>query len=330
MNVYDCIKFTIWTLVTIVVQKIFLEHILIACFQSDQRNWKRMFFSTEQTSKSLPIFPLLHLVIYSLFNLCCGFIVQTMFSKFTDYSKNVKNNSVVDNISNDILILIISFNIDDDAIKTLINLKTLSKQFYNALNPNNGAVNMIWKEICRIKFPNTPQTLKVKRWDQFLKYRMIKINQRKNIDEDFKVFSDEYPSDSVIINCTQDIEEINNNLYSDDNDNDIFKDEIGDHFLPKGYEWKLKCPVLSDKLKKIDANTRYCQVCKKNVYTVHTERDLKKRVENGQCVSMTIYWETCYKRKKGKMRSRSRARRRKKKKNWDVVEIDRYKETRWY
>ena len=247
-----------------------------------------------------------------------------MSSKFTDYSKNGNTNNVFDNISNDTLILIISFNIDHDAIKTLINLKTLSKQFYNALNPNNGAVNMIWKEICRIKFPNTPQTLKVKRWDQFLRYRMIKINERKSIDDDFKVFSDEYPSDSVIINCTQDIEEINNNLHS--NNDDIFKDEIGDNFLPKGYEWKFQCPVLSDKLKKIDEKTRYCEVCKKNVYTVHRERELKKRVQNGECVSMTIYSGIYYKdiRKIRTVSGYAMPIRY----NRDVDEVDRYKRLR--
>ena len=243
-------------------------------------------------------------------------IIQTE-SKSAD-SKN-DNNNVLGKISNDILILIISFNIDHGAIKTLIDLKTISKQFYNALNPNNGAVNMIWKEICRIKYPNTPQTLKVQRWDQFLKYRMMKITQHKNNDDDFKIFSEADPSDSVIVNCTHDIEEINTNLHLND---DIFKDKIGDDFLPKGYEWKLKCPVLSDKLRKIDAETKYCEVCKKNVYNVHTEKDLKMRVENGECVSMTIYSGIGYqyKRARGSVAPMDYDR--------DVHEVDPYKDKR--
>ena len=212
-------------------------------------------------------------------------IIQTESKSAAD-STNGDNNNIFVEMSNDILIMIISFNIDhddDDAMKTLINLKTISKQFYNALNPNNGAVNMIWKIICINKYPNTPQTLKIKRWDQFLKYRMFKINQHKNNDDDFKIFSDKDPLDSVIVNCTYDIEQFNNNnfLYSDND-------------TSKGSECKFKCPVLSDKLKKIADGTRYCDVCKKNVYTVHTEKDLKSKVENQQYVSMTIYSGICY------------------------------------
>ena len=56
------------------------------------------------------------------------------------------------------------------------------------------------------------------------------------------------PQDSVIINCTHDIEEINTNLYSEN----VFQGSIGDNFLPKGYQWKLECPVISNKLKKIE------------------------------------------------------------------------------
>ena len=217
-----------------------------------------------------------------------------------------KDGNMFEKISDDVLVSIIAFNIDHVALKAIMDLKTVNKQFYNALNPNNGAVNMIWKEICRIKYPNTPQSLKIKRWDQFLKYRMIKIIKHKKNNDDFKIFSENDPQDSVIVNCTNDIEEINNNLYSLSS-SDGFQGDIGSNFLPKGYEWKLDCPVLSNKLKKIDKQTKYCAVCKKNVYIVHTEKELKERVENEECVSMTIYSGISYKKirrhgKKGKVK----------------------------
>ena len=41
---------------------------------------------------------------------------------------------------------------------------------------------------------------------------MIKVNQRKNIDDDFKMSSVKDPSDSVIVSCTHDIEKINNRV----------------------------------------------------------------------------------------------------------------------
>ena len=235
-------------------------------------------------------------------------------------SANNDDTNLFDKISADTLIMIISHNIDHDAIETLTDLKTVSKQFYNALNPNNGAVNMIWKEICRIKYPNTPQTLKIKRWDQFLKYRMMTISQRKKDDDDYKIFADKDPQDSVIVNCSHDIEEINNNLYS--GDNTMFDGNIGNNFLPKGYEWKLQCPVLSDKLKKIDDQTKYCTVCKKNVYNVHTEKELQTRVENKECVSMTIFSGISYRR--FKVRGRVRPMRY----DRDNDEVDPYKDRR--
>ena len=46
----------------------------------------------------------------------------------------------------------------------------------------------------------------------------------------------------------------------------------------------MKCPVTRDKLVKLDYNTDYCKVCKKNVYNVSNINELNEKVSNGQCV----------------------------------------------
>lgn len=202
-------------------------------------------------------------------------------------------------LSDDLIISIITYNISTETtIKMMLNFKSINKQFYHALNPNNERINIIWRQICLNTFPyHVHNTLKMKRWDQYLRYKVMKIEVHRDKDEDYKLFSDLDRNDSVIINCENDIEDINN-LHSK-----VFKDQIGDNGLPDDYEWKLQCPVLSDKLKYIDDTTKYCTVCKKNVYQVHNVKDLKEKVANKECVSMVIYSGLDYfpKRVRGKV-----------------------------
>ena len=152
-------------------------------------------------------------------------------------------------ISNDILILIISFNVDHEAIKTWINFKTISKQFYNRPLQFEQTQNM-WKFIAYIlhKIWNKLNAIEcdVKWWLALSKYDSSIVIHHWNWLICIK--------SGVVVNCTHDTEEINNNLYCED---DIFKDEIGDNFSPKGYEWKFECFVLSDKLEEIDGEIRY-------------------------------------------------------------------------
>eukprot|EP01084_Bolivina_argentea_P052390 96250_1 len=202
-----------------------------------------------------------------------------------DSKEDTKQPNAFELLSDDLIISIISYNIDEKALNMIFSLKQISKQFYLALNPNNNRVNMIWKQICLIRLPNTyiPKGLKMKRWDQYFQYKMAKINQHKQKDDDYKYFSAIDKNDSVIVNCTNDIEEMNG-LYSN-----VFTDKIGKNGLPNNFEWKYKCPVLSDKLKYIDKNTKYCDICKKNVYQVHDTKELQARVEKNECVSLVIY-----------------------------------------
>ena len=186
-------------------------------------------------------------------------------------------------LSDDLIVSIVSYNIDHEGTKLLAYLKTINKQFYNALNGNNPSVNMLWKRICLYKFPNTPSSLKMKRWDAFYRYRMKKIIEHRQKDDTFRLFNEADINDSVIINCEHDIEEINN-LHSN-----IFKDKINDNNLPNGFKWNFKCPVVSDKLKYVDKTTKYCDICKKNVYQVTSTEELQERVNNKECVSLTVY-----------------------------------------
>eukprot|EP01084_Bolivina_argentea_P055773 102189_1 len=208
-----------------------------------------------------------------------------MGAAVTKVKDMANKNDVFEKLSDDIVISIASYNIDSDGLAFVVSLKMVNKQFYMALNPNNGSVNMLWKNICLIKFPNTriSNKLKMKRWDQYLKYKILKINEYKAQNDTYKLFSEADYNDSVIMNCGYDIEEINN-LHSN-----MFQDEVGNNGLPKNFKWKLKCPILSTELKSIDDTTKYCHVCKKNVYEVHTNMDLKKRVQNDECVSMVVY-----------------------------------------
>ncbi|GAB5369319.1 hypothetical protein AAMO2058_001394800 [Amorphochlora amoebiformis] len=58
--------------------------------------------------------------------------------------------------------------------------------------------------------------------------------------------------------------------------------------LPTGFLWGFKCPVALDLIKtnpdtpKVD----FCTVCKKSVYLVNDEKELKSQVEKGNCVAL--------------------------------------------
>merc|ERR1712154_440798 len=67
-----------------------------------------------------------------------------------------------------------------------------------------------------------------------------------------------------------------------------FEAQIGSHGLPKGYDWKLKCPVLALKLQKRDDKKYFCNVCKKNVWIVENEKEMRQKVESGHCVQYTL------------------------------------------
>ena len=65
-----------------------------------------------------------------------------------------------------------------------------------------------------------------------------------------------------------------------------FDAQFGAHGLPKGYKWKLECPVMGLKLAPRGKNTKYCGVCKSNVYIVENETEMKEKINQGQCVQL--------------------------------------------
>lgn len=55
--------------------------------------------------------------------------------------------------------------------------------------------------------------------------------------------------------------------------------------LPDGLVWRLRCPIDPSKLEKTSHfGIDYCKECKKNVYWVTDEFELRRRAELGQCV----------------------------------------------
>ena len=109
-----------------------------------------------------------------------------------------------------------------------------------------------------------------------------------------------YTKYKMIENCSFDEDALNAfycepNVLETDNDDEAkveydghFDAEIGSHGLPKGYEWKLKCPVLALKLQKRGDSKYYCGVCKKNVWVVENEKEMKEKVDAGECVQYTL------------------------------------------
>ena len=68
-------------------------------------------------------------------------------------------------------------------------------------------------------------------------------------------------------------------------ENGLFIDEVDpESGLPKGFKWKLKCPVLGNKLQKRGWDKYYCNVCKKQVFHVENVMQMRQKVNNGECV----------------------------------------------
>jgi len=59
--------------------------------------------------------------------------------------------------------------------------------------------------------------------------------------------------------------------------------------LPRGFNWKFKCPVSLANLRKTkNMKVDYCNICKKNVYLVQNERELKEHISKGNCVALDL------------------------------------------
>ena len=149
-------------------------------------------------------------------------------------------------------------------------------------------------------FVYIPASLRMKRWDRYYQYRYMKILKcRKEHGDRTKVNSrNVYRKYKVLEGCQYDIEAVNA-FYRDpfvaEDAGDAeakmeydgyFEAEVGAHGLPKGYAWKLQCPVMGLELEQRGDNVKYCGVCRSNVYLVEDEQELKQKVAHGQCVQL--------------------------------------------
>ena len=214
---------------------------------------------------------------------------------------NDTDKSKFESVPSDIILGIIDFNTDG---QELVKIKSLNKTFYELLNPNISAVNKLWENITRQKFPQIPYKLRCKRWDLYFKYRLNKTTGYR-------------PNDGIIENCDYDINEINdqynvkiigNKIYktqfneSNNNDkfseNEVFKGEIGSNGLPKGFDGRLRCPMVMRgnwnflDLKDSKQGIYNCQTCKKDVYTVTTLDELNLKLKQNKCIRIAYYTVT--------------------------------------
>eukprot|EP01084_Bolivina_argentea_P171539 297196_1 len=228
-------------------------------------------------------------------------------------NKKVRTNWLSD-LFEDMVVTIARFVINKRPSSVMI-LKSINKYWYQALNPNKPNVNALWQHnICRPMFQHIPKNLKIKRWDRYYQYRYHSIlRYRKNNNDRTKINKKlVYTKYKMIENCTHDFKELDafyRDPYSFQVDNSVkikkkgkkkdieekedlydgyFDAQFGSHGLPKGYKWKMECPVLAVKLKKRGDDKYYCNVCKKNVYIVENEQEMKQRVEKGQCIQYTM------------------------------------------
>merc|ERR1712154_244781 len=98
-----------------------------------------------------------------------------------------------------------------------------------------------------------PRKLKCRRWDRFYQYRYHSIMQYRKEHADQTKINKKlvYTKYKMIENCKFDEKRLDN-FYEED------AVEIGSHGLPKGYEWKLQCPVLALKLKDRGDGRYFC------------------------------------------------------------------------
>jgi len=232
-------------------------------------------------------------------------------------NKRVRTNWLSD-LFEDMIVTIARFFVNKRPA-SVVTLKSVNRHWYQCLNPNKPNVNALWQHnICRPLFPHISNELKIKRWDRYYQYRYHSILRWRKENYDNTKINKKlvYTKYKVIENCSHDLEEINAfyrdpfTFEMDDDDEDdgkkkkkkkkievddhkddydgYFDAQFGSHGLPKGYKWKLKCPVLALKLKQRGDSKYYCNVCKKNVFVVNTEEEMAQKVKEGKCIQFTL------------------------------------------
>ena len=76
--------------------------------------------------------------------------------------------------------------------------------------------------------------------------------------------------------------------FNHDWENEKFENYIGSNGLPKGFKWRLECPVMNLDLEERRYGVYYCKVCKENVYQVKNVEELGKAVDEGKCIQYSV------------------------------------------
>eukprot|EP01084_Bolivina_argentea_P062538 114385_1 len=223
-------------------------------------------------------------------------------------TKDVQASSPLEQLCDSMLLKILDFNLDR---KDLISLKSTNKRFYLLLNPNQNCVNLLWERMCRNEYSLIPNYLKCKRWDLYYKFRLntLKANQmynKEHIQQIEALYSTKAASFvNIIEGCDYDINEINNQFdvkvvgnkiikrikkKNSSKTEKIFKGKIGSNGLPKGFKYKLQCPmVLAGNWGFLYPESKsegiyFCNQCEKKVYTVQTLNELETKLKEKKCV----------------------------------------------
>lgn len=170
---------------------------------------------------------------------------------------------------------------------TLTKLRRINKHWSEHLNPNIPSVNLIWQHnICRMMFPFTPKSLKMKRWDRYFKLKHSETMQA-GINWNRSGHHSTANSQPKIQGCSVDIEVIK--TYQFDDNEPIFSDTVDiSTGLPSGFKWKLICPINRLNLFEQSTGIFHCNICNKNVYHVTNTKQLSDRVRDGHCVKFVM------------------------------------------
>ena len=117
------------------------------------------------------------------------------------------------------------------------------------------------------------------------------INTIEGCDYDINHINEQY---EVKINGNR-ISKKKGGKFDNTKPDEIFKGEIGSNGLPKGFDKKLKCPMIfagNWKFLQYKENGKYnCKQCHRDVYTVTTLEEMKTRLSDKQCVRIVYYNE---------------------------------------
>lgn len=158
-----------------------------------------------------------------------------------------------DDLPNELVAMIIDFVVTRP--REALILGKVSKTFYGLTlaTHTSASANGLWRRLARTRWPHITAAVaaRVDDW-RYLYKRRIEATSKNSMDT---LLLEKEPMTNVLIeNCM---------------------------------EWKFKCPVALDKLKRTaDSKIDYCTQCKENVYLCNDIEELKVHVDQGHCVAI--------------------------------------------